>query len=393
MKRTRVAVLAVSVGAMGFGVWGYDRAKADSGPTYRMAKIERTSLTSTVTSTGTLSAVRTVKVGTQVSGQIAAIYVDFNDKVKKGELLARIDPTLQRQAVANAQAGVARVQAQLTQTQLEYQRSKTLHDEKIITDSEYNTAKSNYEVAKADLTSAQVALDQARQNLAYTNIYSPIDGVVVDRNVDIGQTVAASLEAPQLFLIANNLSEMQILASVDESDIGHIKPAEPVRFTVEAYPNDSFPGSVSQVRLKDSTQNNVVSYTAVVNLRNPDGKLLPGMTATTTFVTDSVEGVLTVPNSALRYQPTPAAGEAKGTGPALWTVGAQGRPVRLAVRTGLTDGQRTQVSGAGVAQGLRVIVGAGAGGATRTSSSGGRSSTSSPFQAPTQSRRGPQGPF
>jgi HlyD family secretion protein len=393
MKRTRVAVLAVSIGAMGFGVWGYDRAKADSGPTYRMARIDRTSLTSTVTSTGTLSAVRTVKVGTQVSGQIAAIYVDFNDKVKKGELLARIDPTLQRQTVANAQAGVARVQAQLTQTQLEYLRSKTLHDEKIITDSEYNTAKSNYEVAKADLTSAQVALDQARQNLAYTNIYSPIDGVVVDRNVDIGQTVAASLEAPQLFLIANNLSEMQILASVDESDIGHIKPAEPVRFTVEAYPSDSFPGSVSQVRLKDSTQNNVVSYTAVVNVQNPDGKLLPGMTATTTFVTDSVKGVLTVPNAALRYQPTAAAGETRRAGPALWTVGAGGRPERLAVRTGVTDGQRTQVSGAGVTQGLRVIIGAGTGGATRTSSSGGRSSTSSPFQAPTQSRRGPQGPF
>jgi HlyD family secretion protein len=394
MKRTKWMVATAVIGALGIGIYAYDRATAESAPAYRLGRVERTSLTSTVSSTGTLSAVQTVQVGTQVSGQIAAINVDFNSKVKKGQLLARIDPTLQQQAVGNAQAGVVRVQAQLEQAQAAYTQAKTLHDEKIITDTEYDTAKSDYGVAQANLTSARIALDQAKQNLAYTNIYAPIDGVVVDRNVNVGQTVAASLQAPQLFLIANDLSRMQILASVDESDIGRIKPGQPVTFTVQSYPNDSFPGTVSQVRLKDSTLNNVVSYTAVVNVNNPDGRLLPGMTATTTFVTDSVAGVLAVPNAALRFTPTtaPAAEQRRGTtrGPAVWVVGPNNQPERKAVRTGLTDGQRTQVMGDGITDGLRVIIGSGAGQATpaRTAATG------NPFQPATQSGgRGPRGAF
>lgn len=399
MKRARVMVAMAAIGALGVGIYAYKRATAESAPAYRLGQVERTSLTSTVSSTGTLSAVQTVQVGTQVSGQVAAIKVDFNDKVKKGQLLARIDPTLQQQAVGNAQAGVARVQAQLVQAKAAYDQSKTLYDEKIITQTEYDTAKSDYAVAQANLTSAQIALDQARQNLAYTNIYAPIDGVVVDRNVNVGQTVAASLQAPQLFLIANDLSRMQILASVDESDIGRIKPGQPVSFTVQSYPNDSFPGTVSQVRLKDSTQNNVVSYTAVVNVKNPGGKLLPGMTATTTFVTDSISGALTVPNAALRFSPTTAtatatsAAPARGSrGSAVWTLDAKNKPVRLAVRTGLTDGQRTQITGKGVTDGLKVVIGAstapGAATPARTAASG------NPFQPASQGNaRGPRGGF
>jgi len=391
MKRTKMVAMIAVVGALGVGLYAYERATAESGPAYRLGRVERTSITSTVSATGPLSAVQTVQVGTQVSGRIAAIKVDFNDKVKKGQLLARIDPTLQQQAVADAQAGVIRAQAQLTQARAAYDQSKTLYDEKIITTTEYDTAKANYGVAQANLTSAKVALNTARQNLAYTDIYAPIDGVVVERNVNVGQTVAASLQAPQLFLIANDLSRMQILASVDESDIGRIKAGQAVSFTVQSYPDDSFPGTVSQVRLQDSTVNNVVSYTAVVNVSNPDGKLLPGMTATTTFLTDSVQGVLTVPNASLRFTPTTAAPARASSRPGVWILNPKHQPERLAVHTGLTDGQRTQVSGTGITDGLSVIIGTSSAGAAtpaRTAASG------NPFQPATQGGgRGPRGPF
>src|SRR5204863_4525498 len=178
-------------------------------------------------------------------------------------------------------------------------------DSKVITASEFNTAQSNYEVAKANLKSAQIALDKARQNLAYTNIYAPIDGVIVERTVDVGQTVAASLSAPELFLIANDLSEMQILAKVDESDIGQIAVGQPVTFTVQAYPNRSFTGTVQEVRLQSTTQDNVVNYTTVISVSNVDGKLLPGMTATVQFLTGSAKNALLVPNAALRFRATP----------------------------------------------------------------------------------------
>src|SRR3954471_6391856 len=304
MNKKRIAAAAAVVVLAAGGVTVYRRADASQGPAYRFASITRGNLEATVSATGSLSAVKTVQVGTQVSGQIAAIYADFNQKVKKGQLLARIDPTLQQQAVQDAQAGVERVQSQYTMSKSEYDREKTLFDSKVITASEFNTAQSNYEVAKANLKSAQIALDKARQNLAYTNIYSPIDGVIVERDVDVGQTVAASLSAPQLFLIANDLSQMQILASVDESDIGLVKEGQPVQFTVQSYASESFTGTVRQVRLQSKTTDNVVNYTVVVGVDNPTGKLLPGMTATVAFTTGGADNVMTVSNSALRFRPT-----------------------------------------------------------------------------------------
>ena len=193
--------------------------------------------------------------------------------------------------------------AVVTQTQLEFERSKKLHDQQIATDAEFNVAQSNYAQARASLTSAQINLQRAKQNLAYTNIYSPIDGEVVERAMDVGQTVAASLSAPKLFVIANDLSRMQILASVDESDIGKIVAGQPVTFTVQSFPDRQFTGSVEQVRLNATTLNNVVSYTAVVSVSNEDGKLLPGMTASVKLVTASADDVLTVPSTALRFTP------------------------------------------------------------------------------------------
>jgi HlyD family secretion protein len=416
MNKKRITTALAAAAALGGGLWFYQRADAREAPAFRYAAVERADVRSTVSATGTLGAVTTVQVGTQVSGQISAIYVDFNDKVTKGQLLARIDPTLAQQSVADAEASLERVQAQLAQAKEEYDRNAQLFRGKIVTATEFNTAQSNYAVAQANAKSARIALDRARQNLSYTSIHAPIDGVVVERNVDVGQTVAASLQAPQLFLIANDLSQMQILASVDESDIGRIRDGQAVSFTVQAYPNQTFSGTVRQVRLQSATQDNVVNYTAVVGVRNPDDKLLPGMTATVKFLTDSAANVLTVPNAALRFQP-PASEQSAASPPrpttgaqvaagatrarrvagdsaatkagTLWTVDGSGKLVAHRVRVGLTDGQRTQVQGQGIDDGTEVVVGTAEG--TQAATAPGASS-SSPFQPQSGQRRGPGGP-
>jgi len=358
--------LAAAIILAGSG-WFYKRADGSEAPIYRTATIERGNVKPTVSSTGTLSAVKTIQVGTQVSGQIAAIYADFNQHVRKGQLLATIDPALQNQAVAEAQAQLERAQATMEQADGDYARNKQLFDWKVITASEFSAVQSNFSVHKADVRSAQIALERARQNLAYTKIYAPIDGVIVERNVDVGQTVAANFSTPQLFLIANNLSDMQILALVDESDIGAIRNGLPVAFTVQAYPNDTFTGMVQQVRLQSKTQDNVVNYTAVVGVKNMTGKLLPGMTATVQFLTGDAENVLVVPNSALRIKPTPALmaqsqtpillSDAQEPGSAiLWTLDSKGlNPVR--VHTGLSDETHTEVSGENLKPGTKVVIG------------------------------------
>ena len=391
MNRKRITLLAVTLGAIGLGTWTYQRAGADTEPAYRVGQVERGTVRHTVSATGTVNAVRTVQVGTQVSGQVSAIYADYNDKVKQGQLLARIDPTLLQQAVQDAQAGVARVEAQYTQAKADYERASTLHQKEFITDAEYDSAASNYAVARANLSSAHIALDKAKQNLSYTYIYAPIDGVVVERNVDVGVTVAASLQAPQLFLIANDLSRMQILASVDESDIGQIRAGQPVTFTVQAYRDDEFAGQVRQVRLKDSTSNNVVSYTTVVDVANPGGKLLPGMTATVRFVTDSAGNALTVPNAALRFQPaagTPASTVA-GTG-TVYTLDSKGKTVAHRVSLGISDGQRTAIERTDLTPGTPVIVGSNQGLAADPAAGSG---STNPLGATRQRQPGPPGPF
>ncbi|HEY2378964.1 MAG TPA: efflux RND transporter periplasmic adaptor subunit [Gemmatimonadaceae bacterium] len=449
MKKSRIAAAAAVVVLAASSVAMYRRADAGQVSPYRFAAVTRGNLQATVSATGALSAVTTVQVGTQVSGQISALYADFNQKVKKGQLLARIDPTLQQQAVQDAQAGVEKAQSQYTTAEQEYGREKTLYDSKVITATEFGTAQSNYDVGKADLKSAQIALDKAKQNLAYTNIYAPIDGVIVARTVDVGQTVAASLSAPELFLIANNLSQMQILANVDESDIGQIAVGQPVTFTVQAYPNRSFTGTVQQVRLQSTTQDNVVNYTTVISCSNSDGKLLPGMTATVQFLTGSATNALLVPNAALRFRATPemmaeagiktrsatsgkgatasgatasgatasspastsattngaaaanggqrfganGARSGSGTRPSggmLWYLDKTGKLAVARVKTGLTDGQTTEIiprdSTATIQPGLQVITATTA--ATTTSSS---TSSANPLQPQGGGRRGPGG--
>jgi HlyD family secretion protein len=407
------AIVLVTVAA----VWAFrHNGEGDASP-YRFATVERGDLEAIVSATGKLSAVTTVQVGTQVSGQIEKILVDFNDRVKQGQLIARIDPTLQEQAVRDAQAGVERNQAELEQAQREYDRNLQLFERKVLTEIEFNTAKYALAVARANVKSAQVTLDRARKNLAYTEIYAPIDGIVVERNVDVGQTVAASLNTPQLFLIANDLAHMQILASVDESDIGMIKQDQPVRFSVQAYPNQSFQGTVQQVRLQSATVENVVNYTVVVAVENPDAKLLPGMTATVEFVTGSVSDALLVPNAALRFRPSeamlaevraarggsanpaneqrrtrddrgagatePGSNPQRGTGAGrrsansamLWYLDDAGKVAMARARTGISDGQRTQVESDNLQEGMQIIVGV-----TQAT----QAESSNPFQAPMQ---------
>jgi HlyD family secretion protein len=382
MLARRMAVIGTTVAVLtGGGVWLHQQAQAKDRPAYRTVAVEKGDLEATVSATGNLAAVRTVQVGTQVSGQVAQMEVDFNQQVKKGQLLARIDSTLARQGIADAQASLDRSQAELVAAQKNAERNKTLLDEGLVARSTYDDLAAQLAVARANVSSARVAVDRARQNLAYTEIHSPIDGVVVERNVDVGQTVAASLSAPQLFLIANDLTHMQIVVSVDESDIASIHEGQPVRFTVQARPRERFTGQVEQVRLKSTTTENVVSYDVVVSAENKDSKLLPGMTARVEFLVQSATDVLKVSNAALRFKPAAEATEkaAAAASPTatndrrqrtrtatdngsqgkaqLYTVDGAGRLKAVAVRTGITDGVMTEISGAGIETGLQVVSG------------------------------------
>jgi len=267
-------------------------------------QITRGDLSTTITSTGTLQAVTTVDVGTQVSGKIDRLLVDFNDKVKKGQLLAILDTTNLALQVTNAITGMQKAQASYDVTKATYERDKALFDKNFISELDFITSKSNYETAIANLNSAKSSLAQAKTNLGYAYIYSPIKGIIINRNVEEGQTVASSLSAPTLFTIAEDLSKMQILTNVDESDIGQIKVGQDAQFTVQAYPDKKFKGKVFQIRLGSSVVSNVVNYIVVVSAENDNNMLLPGMTATVDFYVDERLDVLTIPNVALRFQPT-----------------------------------------------------------------------------------------
>ncbi len=297
------AIVLVAIAA----VWAYRHNGQEEASPYRFAVVERGDLEATVSATGTLSAVTTVQVGTQVSGQIAEIYVDFNDRVKKGQLIARIDPTLQQQAVRDAQAGVERTQAELEQAQREYDRNQKLFERKVLTEIEFNTAKYALAVAQRQ---REVRAGHARSRAQEPRLHRDLradrrrrrraqrrrraDG----RREPVG---AAALSHRQ-----RSRRRCRSSPSVDESDIGMIRDGQAVRFTVQAYPNEHFTGTVQQVRLQSTTVENVVNYTVVVAVENPDGKLLPGMTATVEFVTGSATNVLLVPNAALRVRPTEA---------------------------------------------------------------------------------------
>lgn len=364
---------------------------------YEYGILTRGTVENTVSATGTLSPVTTVEVGTQVSGTIDKVYVDYNDTVYVGEVMAVLDTLLLKVSVLEADAQVDRVRAQLDEAQADFERGEGLFEQGLISDAEFLPLQVGLKVQKSNLKSAQAALTRARRNLEYAVIRAPINGIVISRAVEAGQTVAASFSTPTLFLIAQDLSQMEILAEVDETDIGQIQVGQEVRFEVSAYSDEEFTGSVRQVRLQPEVISNVVTYTAVVEAPNERGLLLPGMTATLDFITESKEDVLLVPSKALRFQPTteqlaafqemmrerfasrmegsdstatserrPPAGFAgmrgsgggKRSGGMLWFLDSLGQLSGVPVRTGLTDGSNTEIVTSRMAtEGMQVIVG------------------------------------
>ena len=333
-----LALVVLALSAAGYGAWRYFDGGSDA-PKFKLAKLESGPLTATVSSTGTLNPVVSVSVGSQVSGQIKELYADFNSPVKAGQLIARIDPeTFQlrvrqaeadlestRASVAVQKAEVARVTATLMDAQRDYERKKMLVEKNFISAADRDKSQSVLDVAKAalDVALAQAnnssavvkqresQLAQTRVDLERTAIRSPVDGVVVKRSVDTGQTVAASLQAPELFIIAKNLTDMQVETSIDEADVGRITVGQKAAFTVDAFPGRSFSGQVTQIRKAATVVSNVVTYTVIVSAANPDLTLLPGMTANVRVVTAQKEKVLKVPNAALRFRPQGAAEEKK----------------------------------------------------------------------------------
>jgi len=340
-KRLRYALIAaVVIIAAAVGAW---RMKSRAKPTTQMetARLERGRIVAKVTASGTLSAIVTVQVGSQVSGRIAELHADFNTRVKKGELIAKIDPQLfqatveqQRANLVAAQGNLAKASAQAVDARRQADRALALAAKKLIAQADADTAVSNAEALMAGVQAAEgqvaqtrAALNSALVNLAYTDIRSPTNGVVISRNVDVGQTVAASLQAPTLFVIAEDLAKMQVDTSVAEADVGRLRAGMDATFTVDAYPAETFKGKVRQVRNAPQTVQNVVTYDAVIDVDNPDLKLKPGMTANVTFIYAEKDDVLKVPNAALRFKPPPGmlgAGGATGAGGAGGAPGASG---------------------------------------------------------------------
>jgi HlyD family secretion protein len=325
-----------------------------SAPTYRLAAIKHGSIISAVTATGVVSPVTTVIVGSQLSGQIVELLADYNDKVGAGQVLARLnsDQTQFRRDAAQADLDQARAmksmqEAKVAEAELAFERQAKLRPSGAVSDATYDTARTTLDAAKAELQVATAKIEQMtavlRQievDLHNTEIRSPVNGVIIQRSVELGQTVAASLQSPTLFTIADDLRHMEVAVSVDETDVGRVRPGQRVTFTVSAYPGREFEGTVKNIRLGSQTVSNVVTYTAVVSVANLKNELLPGMTASVKIETDSRADVLLAPNAALRWRP---AGTAAG-GAAVWVPGPDGNPRKVPVRLGLGDGSVTEIS-------------------------------------------------
>ncbi len=325
---------------------------------FETAVIGINDISNSVTATGTIEPVTSVDVGTQVSGIVANIYVDYNSVVKKGQVIAELDKTNLISEVNTAKASLSNAQSQLTYQKANYQRYKALYDKGLVSADEYETALLSYQQAQDAVTQQRESLQQAQTNLGYATITSPVDGVVLSREVEEGQTVASSFETPTLFTIAKDLTDMRVIADVDEADIGDVREGERVTFTVDAYPDDTFSGTVTQVRQEGNTEDNVVTYEVVISAPNKDLKLKPGLTANVTIYTLDKPGVLSVPNKALRFTPAKELiGDAqvkdcKGENK-VWTFAGnvfQAHPVTV----GISDGVNTELLG-GMDKGAKVV--------------------------------------
>ena len=409
MKRWLGISLVVLVA--GASLWAWQPwQKSDAKPQYRLAKVERGALSAAVSASGALNALVTVQVGSQVSGLIKEIHADFNSGVKRDQVIARLDPEAFETRVAQAEADLraaesaaevargsllvrqaeeSKARIALDDALRTLERKRTLVAQQFISPAELDTAQAAADTAReqlrlaradagvataqvgsaaASIAQRQAALRQARVELGHTVIRSPVDGVVISRNVDVGQTVAASFQAPVLFTIARDLAKMEVNVAVDEADVGRVQPGQKVRFSVDAFPGEGFTGEVRQIRKAPQSVNNVTTYSVMATVANPELKLLPGMTANARILTEERRDVLKVPNEALRFRPVAADGspmklEVRGReeGPGIpgrvWVVGPDGQPKPGVVRLGVSDGKTTEILKGEVKEGTEIILG------------------------------------
>lgn len=360
MKKKNIIISAIGLvviaGAAYFLLRGGDQTATVG---YETAKVEKATIGNSVTATGTIEPVTKVDVGTQVSGIIDKIYVDYNSVVKKGQVIAELDKTNLISELNSAKSNLAGAKSDLDYQRLNYSRIKALHDKGLISDNEYDSAKLSYQQAESTYSMRKEAVSKAQTNLSYAIITAPIDGIILSKDVEEGQTVASSYSTPTLFTIAKNLTDMRVVADVDEADIGEVAEGQDVSFTVDAYPNETFNGVVTQVRQEATTESNVVTYEVVISALNQDLKLKPGLTANVTINTLERNNILSVPTKALRFTPTK---ETVNPGDKIvdcqgahkvWV--KEGNTLKAyAVQTGITNGTRTQII-SGIKEGASVI--------------------------------------
>ncbi|MCI7274394.1 efflux RND transporter periplasmic adaptor subunit [bacterium] len=361
LNTKNLSLIVVAVCVIGAGAYFFiNGQKAPVDFSYETAKVEKATIESSVTATGTIEAVTQVEVGTQVSGIIDKIYVDYNSVVHKGQVIAELDKSNLVSEMNSAVSQLQSAQSDLNYQQSNFKRMKTLFDKGLISANDYESARLTLEQAQSLVAQRREAVTKAKTNLGYATITSPIDGIVLGKSVEEGQTVASSFNTPTLFTIVKDMTDMRVIANVDEADIGQVREGQRVTYTVDAYPNEVFEGTVTQVRNQATTESNVVTYEVVISAPNPDLKLKPGLTANVTIFTLEQTGIVSVPTKALRYTPTK-----ETIGPKDKIVDCQGTQklwVRegntfkaYAVKTGITNGTRTQIL-SGVKEGTAVIV-------------------------------------
>lgn len=362
MKKLRISkiwIAVVVIVIVAVAAWAMSGGKKEEDINFKEEKVALKTLQNSVTATGTIEAVTSVTVGTQVSGIVNKLYVDYNSQVKKGQVIAELDKTNLLSELNTAKANLASAQSSLNYQAANMERYKTLYKKGLVSADEYENALLTYRQAKEQVASSKENVQRAQTNLGYATITSPIDGTVISKSVEEGQTVAASFNTPELFTIAKDLTNMQVVANVDEADIGNVKEGDRVTFTVDAYPDDTFEGTVKQVRLEATTTNNVVTYEVVISAPNADLKLKPGLTANVTIYTQERSGVLAVANKALRFTPTKETVgkdmkivDCKGKNK-VWTLNGNtltAHPVTI----GQTDGINTEIT-KGLKQGDKIV--------------------------------------
>ena len=359
MKNKRIWTGIAAIAVIALGVWLMSDGKKESKVEYETAKVERQNIHTSITATGTIEPVTSVTVGTQVSGIVAKLYVDYNSIVKKGQVIAELDKTNLISELNRSKADLSSTQSTLNYETANYNRYKTLYDKGLVSADEYETARLSYEKARQSVASSRESVRKAETNLGYATITSPIDGVVLSKSVEEGQTVAASFNTPELFTIAQDLTNMRVIADIDEADIGGVKEGQRVTFTVDAFPEDQFDGQVTQVRQQATTSSNVVTYEVVISAPNNDLKLKPGLTANVTIFTMEKNDILAVPSKALRFTPNEALlqegqqiADCEGAHK-VWT--KEGNTFKAhAVETGTSNGMMTEIT-SGISEGSEVL--------------------------------------